>query len=112
MRTGPPSPADTAVLIRGTTSDLGEGPVWDEHRGKLLLLDLTGGVLHLNDPVTGADQQQNLVRSLGSVVLDALRAAAAGCGPRELIADAGYTTIARLAAQAAQIAKAHPWRRA
>ncbi len=65
-----PSPRETPALVRGTQSDLGEGPVWDEHRNQLVWLDLTGGVLHLYDPVTDTDDRASLGRTLGSAVPD------------------------------------------
>jgi len=66
---GAPGPIE---LVADARAELGEGPVWDAHRGQLLWLGLSGGVLHFYDPGTGADRGVNLGRMLGSLVPDGL----------------------------------------
>src|SRR5580704_18180900 len=50
-------------------TELGEGPVWDERRQELFIVDLTGKAVHGLIPATGARRSFRLDRSVGCVVL-------------------------------------------
>jgi sugar lactone lactonase YvrE len=62
----------SAIRIRriGTTRDqLGESPVWDERRQRLLWIDALAGLIHTLDPVTGATEQFGVPAPIGSLAL-------------------------------------------
>jgi sugar lactone lactonase YvrE len=64
-----PSPG-RIELTADPRAKLGEGPLWDERRGQLWWLDLTGGALQFYDLDIGTDQSVNQRRMLGSLVAD------------------------------------------
>jgi sugar lactone lactonase YvrE len=45
---------------------LGEGPRWDAATGRLLWVDIEGGLLHVSDPASGADRSIELGARVGS----------------------------------------------
>jgi len=50
-------------------AELGEGPVWDERRQKLLFVDIMRGHIHEFDPATGKDRVVEVGRPVGAVVI-------------------------------------------
>jgi sugar lactone lactonase YvrE len=48
---------------------LGEGPVWDEERQRLLWLDILPGLVHRFDPATGSDDIFGVGKPVGSASL-------------------------------------------
>ncbi|QPF89334.1 SMP-30/gluconolactonase/LRE family protein [Bradyrhizobium commune] len=62
----------SAVRIRriGATRDqLGESPVWDERRQRLVWIDALAGSIHALDPVTGALELFSVPAPIGSLAL-------------------------------------------
>jgi sugar lactone lactonase YvrE len=55
------------VLAAGT--ELGEGPVWDDRRERLLFVDILRGDVHAFHPPTGTDRVVNVGRAVGAVAL-------------------------------------------
>ena len=51
------------------SAHLGEGPVWDERRQHLFLVDLIGKGVLAYTPLTGTNSRFDLDRSVGCVVL-------------------------------------------
>jgi sugar lactone lactonase YvrE len=43
-------------LVCDARAELGEGPIWDERRRRLVFVDITGRRVHLFDPATGASR--------------------------------------------------------
>jgi sugar lactone lactonase YvrE len=58
--------AEVALTL---ATELGEGPVWDERRQELFLVDLTGRAVHGFVPGNGAHRSFGLDRTVGCVVL-------------------------------------------
>ena len=58
----------SAELVLNTHPSLGEGPVWDVRRARLLWVDLLGGAVHVFDPATGRDHAIEAGRAVGAVV--------------------------------------------
>lgn len=48
---------------------LGEGPVWDDRRARLLTVDITAGLVHALDPRTGEEETTDVGGLVGSVLL-------------------------------------------
>jgi sugar lactone lactonase YvrE len=55
-------------LILDARAELGEAPVWDADAGVLVWVDITAGVVHRTDPLTGSDETTDVGRSVGSAV--------------------------------------------
>lgn len=58
-----------AELVLDARAQLGEGPLWDAARRRLLWVDITAGDLHAFDPETGKDGAVAVGRALGAVGL-------------------------------------------
>jgi sugar lactone lactonase YvrE len=61
----------TSYAVRPLTAGgalLGESPRWDDRTGRLLWVDLWGGLLHATDPVTGGTATTELAPPLSAVV--------------------------------------------
>jgi sugar lactone lactonase YvrE len=58
--------AEVALDIR---AELGEGPIWDDRRQRLLFVDIMRGHVHEFDPVTGADRVVEFSWPVGAVAL-------------------------------------------
>lgn len=56
-------------LVLDARVDLGEGPVWDDRRGRLLFVDIMRGDVHAFDPVTSLDRVVNVGRPVGAIAL-------------------------------------------
>jgi sugar lactone lactonase YvrE len=56
-------------LLVDARLEVAEGPVWDERAGRLLWLDVLGGVVHSTDPVTGVDEPHPVGQPVGAVGL-------------------------------------------
>jgi sugar lactone lactonase YvrE len=55
-------------LVLDAKAQLGEGPLWDSARGKLLFVDIMRGDVHEFDPATGADRVLHVGEPVGTVV--------------------------------------------
>jgi sugar lactone lactonase YvrE len=58
-------------LLVDARAEVGEGPVWDDARERLLWVDILAGRLHTCDPVTGDDSWRDVGQPLGAVGLRA-----------------------------------------
>jgi sugar lactone lactonase YvrE len=58
-------------LLVDARAEVGEGPVWDDARERLLWVDILAGRLHTCDPVTGNDAWRDVGQPLGAVALRA-----------------------------------------
>jgi sugar lactone lactonase YvrE len=67
---GPPGTGAVLELVVDARAEVGEGPLWDSERGRLLWVDMTRHLLHSYWPGTGADSVVDLGLTLGSVVPD------------------------------------------
>jgi len=56
-------------LVLDARADLGEGPVWDDRRDRLLFVDIMRGDVHAFDPATSVDRVVNVGRPVGAVAL-------------------------------------------
>lgn len=62
--------AETEIeLVLDLKADLGEGPIWDAERKRLVFVDIMRGHIHEFDPATGQDQVIDVGRPVGSVAL-------------------------------------------
>ncbi len=70
------------TLALDIRTELGEGPLWDDRRQRLLFVDIVRGQVHEFDPVSGADRVVTFPWPVGAVALcergDWLLAAAGG----------------------------------
>lgn len=48
---------------------IGEGPVWDERKNCLFWVDIAGRLIHRYDPDTGKDEQCELAKMVGAIIL-------------------------------------------
>ena len=55
-------------LVLDARADLGEGPTWDTDAQLLVWVDITAGLVHRFDPVTGADETLDAGRPVGAAV--------------------------------------------
>ena len=53
----------------GAGAVLGEGPVWDDERGRLLWIDILDGLVHTFDPSDGSDTSVGVGRPVGAISL-------------------------------------------
>jgi sugar lactone lactonase YvrE len=60
---------DDVELVLDAKAELGEGPVWDDRRQRLVFVDIMRGDIHEFDPATGKDRVVNVGRSVGCVAL-------------------------------------------
>ncbi|HEV7809348.1 MAG TPA: SMP-30/gluconolactonase/LRE family protein [Candidatus Limnocylindrales bacterium] len=60
---------DAVELVVDAHAALAESPVWDERTGKLVWVDLLGGVVHFTDVGTGADVAVPVGQMVGAVAL-------------------------------------------
>jgi len=56
-------------LALDVRAELGEGPIWDDRRRRLLFVDIMRGHVHEFDPETGTDRVLDAGRPVGAVVL-------------------------------------------
>jgi len=56
-------------LILDARAELGEGPLWDDWRQRLLFVDIMRGHVHEFDPVTKADRILEVAEPVGAVAL-------------------------------------------
>lgn len=62
--------SDIRIRRIGATKDrLGESPVWDERRQRLVWIDALAGTIHRLDPLTGAAEQFSVPAPTGSLAL-------------------------------------------
>jgi sugar lactone lactonase YvrE len=59
----------TVEVALDARADLGEGPVWDDRRQRLIFVDIMRGEVHALDPLTGADRVVSVGRPVGAVAL-------------------------------------------
>jgi len=59
----------TPELALDARAELGEGPIWDDRRQRLLFVDIMRGEIHEFDPVTGRDRVIEIGRPVGAVAL-------------------------------------------
>lgn len=59
---------DLALDVR---AELGEGPIWDDRRRRLVFVDIMRGHVHEFDPATGADRVLEVGQPVGAVALAA-----------------------------------------
>lgn len=89
-----------AQPLTGVVAEHGEGPVWDERRGRLVWVDMLAGALLVTDPVTGDTARHDLPSPVAAMA----RPAADGdgwlvVGERELFrADAGLSRFEQVGA--------------
>jgi len=60
---------ESCELVLDVRAELGEGPLWDDRRKRLLFVDIMKGHIHEFDPVTGKDRLVSVGRPVGSVAL-------------------------------------------
>ena len=56
------------TLALDARAELGEGPIWDDRRQRLLFVDIMRGCVHEFDPATGADRVLEAGQPVGVVV--------------------------------------------
>ncbi len=59
----------TVELALDARAELGEGPIWDDRRQRLLFVDIMRGHVHEFDPQTGRDRVIEVGRPVGAVAL-------------------------------------------
>ena len=59
----------TPDLALDARAELGEGPIWDDRRQRLLFVDIMRGHVHEFDPATGHDRVIEIGRPAGAVAL-------------------------------------------
>ncbi len=59
----------TPELILDVRAQLGEGPIWDDRRQRLLFVDIMRGHVHEFDPATGEDRTFDVGEPVGAVAL-------------------------------------------
>jgi sugar lactone lactonase YvrE len=58
-----------AELVLDAKAEVGEAPRWDARVQRLLWVDIHGGVVHLFDPATGADDSESFGTPVGAAAL-------------------------------------------
>jgi sugar lactone lactonase YvrE len=66
----------TAELAFDVDATLGEGALWDWRQGRLVSVDITGGLVHVSDPDDGSTRSIDVGQAVGAAML---------CGERELL---------------------------
>lgn len=56
-------------LVLDAKAELGEGPIWDDRRQRLLFVDIMRGHIHDFDPASGQDRIVDVKRPVGAVAL-------------------------------------------
>jgi sugar lactone lactonase YvrE len=64
-----PGPELDVELVLDARAGIGEGPVWDAERGRLLWVDISGRLIHEFDPVTGLDTSWQVPLMVGAISL-------------------------------------------
>lgn len=59
--------ATTVELVLDARAELGEGPVWDAARARLLFVDIMRGHVHEFDPVSGHDRIVDVGQPVGAI---------------------------------------------
>jgi sugar lactone lactonase YvrE len=59
--------ATTIELVLDARAELGEGPIWDADRARLLFVDIMRGQIHEFDPVSGRDRVVDVGQPVGAV---------------------------------------------
>jgi sugar lactone lactonase YvrE len=59
----------TAELVLDVRAELGEAPIWDDRRERLVFVDIMHGHVHEFDPITGLDRVLPVGQPVGSVAL-------------------------------------------
>jgi sugar lactone lactonase YvrE len=59
----------TPELVLDIRAELGEGPLWDDRRNRLVFVDIMRGHIHEFDPATGDDRVVEVGRPVGCVAL-------------------------------------------
>src|SRR5580765_6646904 len=59
----------TIDLVLDAHAELGEGPIWDDERQRLLFADIMRGVVHEFDPETGADRTYDVGEPVSAIAL-------------------------------------------
>lgn len=59
----------TPELVLDIRTELGEGPLWDDRRNRLVFVDIMRGHIHEFDPATGDDRVVEVGRPVGCVAL-------------------------------------------
>ncbi len=65
----PDKPSANATIAVSRPDQLGEGPVWDDRRGELVWVDISGRLVHRWSPTTGVSSSLATEGDVGSVVL-------------------------------------------
>lgn len=66
---GPRTPVPAVALACDARAELGEGPIWDSARSRLLFVDIHRGCVHEFDPESGADRVIEVGRAVSALVL-------------------------------------------
>jgi sugar lactone lactonase YvrE len=59
----------TIDLVLDAHAELGEGPIWDDERQRLMFVDIMRGVVHEFDPVSGSDRTYEVGEPVGAIAL-------------------------------------------
>src|SRR6185503_21319844 len=62
------TPATSVDLVLNAQAELGEGPLWDAARQRLVFLDIMRGHVHLFDPESGHDRVVEVGQPVGCIV--------------------------------------------
>lgn len=68
MRDGTDGTGVEVHLVLDAKAEIGEGPVWDDHSGELVWVDIAGGLVHRTKP-DGTDSVLDVGRHVGAVGL-------------------------------------------
>jgi sugar lactone lactonase YvrE len=84
----------TVELVLDARAELGEGPIWDADRHRLLFVDIMRGEVHAFDPDSGTQRVLQLGRTVGAVACTVRGdwVVAAGLGFARVAPDTGAVT--------------------